>query len=288
MNAQHSLSIAGLTLTPLARLTHTRSSRSSRSRSLVSLARLARSRSSVFVIVNTHSQSSLLGWLSSDSNLHHLIDCLSQGRSISRPVVQSARKMKEESVSVSVSASGSDEPCSEVHVFSKVLQPGFTESITIPTEFARDIVPLSETISLKLAGDRIWTNGDKRRERQWKSLVFIDGASDDCVEKTQLKETLDEDNAPKFGESYYVEATIEHDLTFATYFRSQRRAVTEEEVSKAFEYACVQAYLARLTFALAASPCSTPVLASILGYVAASRDPVIGGRLLLTYTTGYI
>ncbi|KAK9134714.1 hypothetical protein Syun_014044 [Stephania yunnanensis] len=33
----------------------------------------------------------------------------------------------------------------------------------------------------------------------------------------------------------------------------------------------VQAYLAGLTFALAASPCNTPVLASILGYVAASR-----------------
>ncbi|KAK9121773.1 hypothetical protein Syun_019390 [Stephania yunnanensis] len=51
---------------------------------------------------------------------------------------------------------------------------------------------------------------------------------------------------------------------------------------------CVQAYLAGLTFALAASPCSTHVLASILGYVAASRDPVIGGSLLLTYTTGYV
>ncbi|KAK9114172.1 hypothetical protein Syun_020969 [Stephania yunnanensis] len=50
----------------------------------------------------------------------------------------------------------------------------------------------------------------------------------------------------------------------------------------------VQAYLVGITFALDASPCSTPVLASILGYVAASRDPVIGGSLLLTYTTGYI
>ncbi|WOK96804.1 cytochrome c-type biogenesis ccda-like chloroplastic protein 1 [Canna indica] len=50
----------------------------------------------------------------------------------------------------------------------------------------------------------------------------------------------------------------------------------------------VQAYLAGLTFALAASPCSTPVLATLLGYVASSRDPVIGGSLLLTYTTGYI
>lgn len=33
----------------------------------------------------------------------------------------------------------------------------------------------------------------------------------------------------------------------------------------------VQAYLAGLTFALAASPCSTPVLATLLGYVAASK-----------------
>ncbi|KAL8505967.1 hypothetical protein ACS0TY_016990 [Phlomoides rotata] len=33
----------------------------------------------------------------------------------------------------------------------------------------------------------------------------------------------------------------------------------------------VQAYLAGLTFALAASPCSTPVLATLLGYVASTR-----------------
>nr|CAB3490872.1 unnamed protein product [Digitaria exilis] len=50
----------------------------------------------------------------------------------------------------------------------------------------------------------------------------------------------------------------------------------------------VQAYLAGLTFALAASPCSTPVLATLLGYVAISRDPIVGGSLLLTYTTGYV
>ncbi|KAL0399345.1 UNVERIFIED_CONTAM: Cytochrome c-type biogenesis ccda-like chloroplastic protein [Sesamum radiatum] len=50
----------------------------------------------------------------------------------------------------------------------------------------------------------------------------------------------------------------------------------------------IQAYLAGLTFALAASPCSTPVLATLLGYVASTRDPVIGGSLLLTYTTGYV
>ncbi|KAI5062470.1 hypothetical protein GOP47_0023009 [Adiantum capillus-veneris] len=50
----------------------------------------------------------------------------------------------------------------------------------------------------------------------------------------------------------------------------------------------VQAYLAGLTFALAASPCSSPVLATILGYVATSQDPVVGGGLLLAYTTGYV
>lgn len=47
-----------------------------------------------------------------------------------------------------------------------------------------------------------------------------------------------------------------------------------------------QAYLAGLTFALAASPCSTPVLATLLAYVSTSADPVPGGLLLLTYTSG--
>ena len=46
----------------------------------------------------------------------------------------------------------------------------------------------------------------------------------------------------------------------------------------------VKAYLAGLTFALAASPCSTPVLATLLGYVASTGDPVRGGTLLLAYT----
>ena len=39
--------------------------------------------------------------------------------------------------------------------------------------------------------------------------------------------------------------------------------------------------------ALVASPCATPVLTSILGFVAASRDPALGSILLLTYTIGY-
>ncbi|CAM6088541.1 unnamed protein product [Calypogeia fissa] len=49
-----------------------------------------------------------------------------------------------------------------------------------------------------------------------------------------------------------------------------------------------QAYLAGLTFALAASPCSTPVLATLLAYVSTSQDPVVGGTLLFAYTTGYV
>ncbi|RAL52187.1 hypothetical protein DM860_017324 [Cuscuta australis] len=62
----------------------------------------------------------------------------------------------------------------------------------------------------------------------------------------------------------------------------------DPSVAAALFPSSMQAYLAGLTFALAASPCSTPVLATLLGYVAASKDPVVGGSLLLTYTTGYV
>jgi len=46
----------------------------------------------------------------------------------------------------------------------------------------------------------------------------------------------------------------------------------------------LKAYAAGLTFALAASPCSTPVLATLLGYVAQTQDPARGASLLLAYT----
>ncbi len=48
----------------------------------------------------------------------------------------------------------------------------------------------------------------------------------------------------------------------------------------------LQAYLAGLTFALAASPCSTPILATLLAYVSTTNDPSLGAALLLAYTTG--
>jgi cytochrome c-type biogenesis protein len=49
----------------------------------------------------------------------------------------------------------------------------------------------------------------------------------------------------------------------------------------------VRAYLIGLTFGLVASPCSTPVLASILAWISATKDPVVGSVLLLSYTVGY-
>lgn len=49
----------------------------------------------------------------------------------------------------------------------------------------------------------------------------------------------------------------------------------------------VRSYLIGLMFGLVASPCSTPVLASLLAWVATIRNPVFGGALLLAYTAGY-
>ena len=39
--------------------------------------------------------------------------------------------------------------------------------------------------------------------------------------------------------------------------------------------------------ALVASPCASPVLASILGFLATQGDPVLGAALLTAYTLGY-
>lgn len=50
----------------------------------------------------------------------------------------------------------------------------------------------------------------------------------------------------------------------------------------------LRSYLLGLTFGLVASPCSTPVLASILAWVASSQDLVLGAGLLLSYTGGYV
>lgn len=49
----------------------------------------------------------------------------------------------------------------------------------------------------------------------------------------------------------------------------------------------IRAFLVGLTFGLVASPCSTPVLATLLAWVSSTQDPVVGSGLLLAYTMGY-
>ncbi|MBW4630244.1 MAG: cytochrome c biogenesis protein CcdA [Brasilonema octagenarum HA4186-MV1] len=50
----------------------------------------------------------------------------------------------------------------------------------------------------------------------------------------------------------------------------------------------VRAYFIGLSFGVVASPCSTPVLASLLGWVANTQDLILGVVLLLSYTAGYV
>lgn len=50
----------------------------------------------------------------------------------------------------------------------------------------------------------------------------------------------------------------------------------------------VKSYLLGLTFGLVASPCSTPVLATLLAWVGEKGDPILGSSLLLAYTVGYV
>ncbi len=50
----------------------------------------------------------------------------------------------------------------------------------------------------------------------------------------------------------------------------------------------VRSYLIGLTFGLVASPCSTPVLATLLAWISATQDPLLGAALLLAYTLGYV
>ncbi|MBD0337191.1 MAG: cytochrome c biogenesis protein CcdA [Cyanobacteria bacterium Co-bin13] len=50
----------------------------------------------------------------------------------------------------------------------------------------------------------------------------------------------------------------------------------------------LKAYLLGLTFGIVASPCSTPVLATLLAWISTTGDPVLGGALLLAYAVGYV
>lgn len=50
----------------------------------------------------------------------------------------------------------------------------------------------------------------------------------------------------------------------------------------------IRSFLLGLTFGLVASPCSTPVLATLLAWVANNKDLVFGTVLLLSYAVGYV
>ncbi|MGF1570361.1 MAG: cytochrome c biogenesis protein CcdA [Nodosilinea sp.] len=50
----------------------------------------------------------------------------------------------------------------------------------------------------------------------------------------------------------------------------------------------LKAYGLGLTFGIVASPCSTPVLATLLAWISATQNPVLGGALLLAYAIGYV
>ena len=50
----------------------------------------------------------------------------------------------------------------------------------------------------------------------------------------------------------------------------------------------VRSYFLGLTFGLVASPCSTPVLATLLAWVSTTGDLILGGALLLAYAAGYV
>ncbi|HEY9846973.1 MAG TPA: cytochrome c biogenesis protein CcdA [Candidatus Caenarcaniphilales bacterium] len=49
----------------------------------------------------------------------------------------------------------------------------------------------------------------------------------------------------------------------------------------------MRAFLVGLTFGLVASPCSTPVLATLLAWITQAQNPVVGSGLLLAYSAGY-
>jgi cytochrome c-type biogenesis protein len=50
----------------------------------------------------------------------------------------------------------------------------------------------------------------------------------------------------------------------------------------------LRSYALGVTFGVVASPCSTPVLATLLAWVSASHDPWRGAVLLLSYALGYV
>lgn len=60
------------------------------------------------------------------------------------------------------------------------------------------------------------------------------------------------------------------------------------EVSQWSLPAWLKAYVLGLTFGIVASPCSTPVLATLLAWISATQNPMLGSAFLLAYAVGYV
>ena len=63
--------------------------------------------------------------------------------------------------------------------------------------------------------------------------------------------------------------------------------IIEDDKTKEERGSLFRTFLLGGSSALVASPCATPVLTSILAFVANSSDPILGAVLLLCYTLGY-
>ena len=64
-------------------------------------------------------------------------------------------------------------------------------------------------------------------------------------------------------------------------------STTTEDRRRKEQGSLLRTFLLGGSSALVASPCATPVLTSILAFVAKTQNPLLGGALLLGYTLGY-
>lgn len=77
------------------------------------------------------------------------------------------------------------------------------------------------------------------------------------------------------------------DMSSELVFDDDGNIIASPPQSEGQQSALFRTFLLGGSSALVASPCATPVLTSILAYVAASQNPVLGAALLFTYTAGY-
>eukprot|EP00814_Leptocylindrus_danicus_P013259 CAMPEP_0116013208 /NCGR_PEP_ID=MMETSP0321-20121206/5592_1 /TAXON_ID=163516 /ORGANISM="Leptocylindrus danicus var. danicus, Strain B650" /LENGTH=395 /DNA_ID=CAMNT_0003482719 /DNA_START=15 /DNA_END=1202 /DNA_ORIENTATION=- len=91
--------------------------------------------------------------------------------------------------------------------------------------------------------------------------------------------------------SFEVNVPFQNENTVVAYTPldscSEAKAAAERNNQDNEISSLVATFLLGGSSALVASPCATPVLTSILAFVAASQDPLVGAVLLFVYTIGY-